>query len=297
MENDRQARAALAAIVSEIDPSDINAVRDTLLEAYPALVKIYGERAAQVALEFYMGVRDAQRVTAVFYPYLEPISESERTECIADVRREVGNLYSGKSDIGRFLSTMQGLATNRTMGLADRTLYALADADPAHPKVALVPHAGACGWCVLIGSRGFTNTEEAMGNMRHNGCKCTTVVDFDRKNPALTGYYPDDLKEYYYEAAHNQTFADEWNSMSEEERAKYVRRTRDRTGAIKEHPGDWGTYVRNRTLQEMNVLLGKTKASKKGAAGPDGVVHHVNVSSVWRHRWGGDSMKGGYMGF
>ena len=295
-ENDRQARAALAAIISGLDPSDINAIRDTMLEAYPALVKLYGERAAQVAMEFYIGVREAQRVTAVFYPYLEPMGESERTECIADVRREIGGLYSGKSDIGKFLSTMQGLATNRTMSFADRTLYSLANADPAHPKVALVPHAGACGWCILIGSRGFTNTEQAMENMRHDGCKCTTVIDFDRSNPALEGYYPDDLRQYYDEATHNQKFADEWNAMSKEERAKYVRRTRDRTGAIKEHPGDWGTYVRNRTVQEMNVLLGNTKSSKKGAASSDGFVHKVNVSTTWRHRWGGDSLRGGYMG-
>ena len=292
-ENDRQARAALAAIIAQLDPEDINGVRDTLLEAYPALVKLYGERAAQVALEFYAGVREAQKVPDLFYMSL-PTDEFELVEqdAVADVRREVGGLYSGKSTMDSFTSNMQKLATKRTIGMADTTLNQLAMADPAHPKVALVPHAGACGWCVLIGSRGFTNAEKAMDNMRHDGCKCTKVVDFDRKNPALQGYDPDELYGYYDDATRNEKFYEEWNAMSDEERSKYVRRVRDpHTGVVKEHPGDWSTYVRNRTVQEMNVLLGNTKQSKKGAVSSDGFIHHVDTSTIYKGHWGGTPIK------
>jgi len=102
-ENDRQAKAALASIVTALDPSDIDAIRDTMLEAYPALVKLYGVRAAQVALEFYKAVREAQGVSSWFMPELPPESDMyDEAEAIADVRREVGGLYSGKSTLDGF---------------------------------------------------------------------------------------------------------------------------------------------------------------------------------------------------
>ena len=290
-ENDRQANAAFAAIVAQFDPTDINGIRDALLVAYPALVKLYGRRAVQVAYEFYTNLRAEQRVTAWTVP--EPYFDEEEVEelCIADVRREVGGLYSGGTSLDAFTSKMQGLATKRTMDLSDYTLHALANADPAKPKVALIPHVGACAWCILLAARGFTNTKKNMDYMRHDACKCTVVVDFDRKNPSLEGYDPHDYYKIYDEATRNAKFHEEWLAMSDEERAKYVRRTKDRTGQVSERPGDWSTYARNRTLQEMNVLLGNTKASRKGAAGSDGIVHHVDTSSIWNGRWGGTPKK------
>lgn len=285
-ENDRQARAALAAIMSQLDQDDVDGIRNALLQSYPALVRLYGTRAAQVALEFYMGVREAQKVASPFYAYL-PTDEFEEVDeaAVADVRREVGGLYAGQSTLDSFTSTMQGLVTKRTMGMADSTLYALAQADPAHPKAAFVAHLGACGWCILMSSRGFTNTEEAANNMRHENCKCTVVVDFDRNNPALRGYDPGEHYAEYSRYANDPEFQkkvyDEWNAMSDEQRAKYVRRVRDRTGAVKEHPGDWSTYVRNRTVQEMNVNLGHTQKTWVDRYGsPRGASQQVTAGSA-----------------
>lgn len=265
-ENDRQARAALSAIIATLDPADVDGIRDALLEAYPALVRLYGTRAAQVALEFYTDLRKEQGVKLPFYAFIPTDDfDEDYAESIADVRREVGGLYSGKSNIDSFAARMKELATKRTMSMSDSTLHALANADPAHPKVALVPHAGACAWCVLIGSRGFGSTKQAMEHIRHDGCRCTTVVDFDKKNPALEGYDPRELYDWYAPYSGNMDFmhdlAEEWGSMSAEEKAKYVKRTRAKDGEVKEHPGDWSTYVRNRTLQEMNADMGHTNGS------------------------------------
>lgn len=258
-ENDRQARAALAAIVAQLDPADVDGIRDAMLEAYPTLVRLYGTRAAQVAMEFYSEARGISGVQSAFAPTL-PLSDmsGEVDEAEGDVRRLVGGLFDGKSTIGAFSAAMQQMASTRTMRMADSTIYALANADPAHPLVALVPHAGACGWCIMLGSRGFTNTKTAMEHMRHDGCKCEVVADFDTDNPALEGYDPDAMYQLYRESstdADMKQWQDEWNAMSSEERAKYVRRTRDRTGAIKEIPGDWSTYVRNRTVQNMGKYM------------------------------------------
>lgn len=261
-ENDRQARAALATVIARLDPADIDGIRDALLEAYPALVKLYGTRAAQVALEFYTGVREAQKVALPLYAYL-PTGEFEEVgqEAVTDVRREIGGLYSGESTISAFTSTMQGLATKRTMGMADSTLYALANADPAHPLFAMVPNAGACGWCVLMGARGFVDDKNTIGSRPHSNCKCTLVADFDTKNPALEGYDHEALHDVYTSANTPENMSEwykEWNAMTDDEKAKYVRRVKQKDGLVKEVPRDWSTYARNRTVQEMNRLMGKT---------------------------------------
>lgn len=259
-ENDRQARAALSAIVAAIGEDDIDALRDAMLEAYPALVRLYGERSAQVALEFYMGVREAQNVSTAYYATLPALElDSFYGETVSDVRREVGGLYSGASTISAFVSTMQDMATKRTMQLADSTLYSLSIADPTRPLFALIPNPDACAWCVMLGSRGFTNPDGALEHMRHDGCRCAIVADWDAKNPALEGYDRWKHFDVYYDAnteANKRKWLDEWYSMPKDEKAKYVRRRRDpKTGKVKEYPGDWSTYARNRMVQEMRKIM------------------------------------------
>ena len=57
-----------------------------------------------------------------------------------------------------------------------------------------MPHAGACPYCMMLGSRGLEyNSKKTVMASRHDGCGCTPVVDLDRKNPKLKGYDPDAL--------------------------------------------------------------------------------------------------------
>ena len=88
-------------------------------------------------------------------------------------------------------------AVQRAMGYADATIQGNAMADPAHPRWALVPHAGACDWCRMIGSRGFVFKSSATaGAERHPSCRCIPVADFS-DSPALDGYDPAALYDEY----------------------------------------------------------------------------------------------------
>lgn len=258
MENVSRCRSTLLKLVANLGTGNVDAMRDALIAAYPRLVSMFGSIAAQVTQEFYQNLRLSQ-VGAYLPQEAVPVPHFDDDVAIADVRREIGGMYSGKTTADAFASKIGDLAEKRVMQASDDMLEALANADPKNPKVALVPHPGACAWCVMIGSRGFTNNEDAMGNMRHDGCKCTTVVDFDKDNPALKGYDPNKYYEIYRQAAtreNDHRFLEDWQSMPLAERQRYVKRVRDpHTGKVKEYKGSWSAYKRNRTVQEMRRVM------------------------------------------
>ena len=93
---------------------------------------------------------------------------------------------------------LQGAADRMLMGRAESVLEAHARADPDKPLWAIVPQPGACAFCLTVASRGFKyRSESAAGRQRHDGCRCTPVVDHDTKNPALEGYDIKELEDLY----------------------------------------------------------------------------------------------------
>ena len=132
------------------------------------------------------------------------------------------------------------------MEQADATIIGNASRDPAHPLFALVPHAGACGFCIMLGSNGFVYHSRAKANAsRHPNCRCRPVVDFDTENPALAGYDPDAMHGAYSDAraAVEDDARAEWDAMSEEERAKWK----------VDGKGAYDHYLRNRIAAEMSA--------------------------------------------
>jgi hypothetical protein len=209
-----------------------------LSEVYAALVRKLGQYAAQVALEFYEALREQSGVTEEYTP---KAFEPDNAGLLAwDVSNQTA-------------AQLPGAAAQRVMQYADETIYANGSADPAHPAYALVPHAGACGWCLMIGSQGwFTKRKSAAENTRHANCKCTVVADFDTKTPALGGYDPVALQETYARAR-KSVEADaqsQWNAMGTSERAKY---TRSWHGG-KTRSGVYDAYLRNRITAEMTRI-------------------------------------------
>ena len=209
-----------------------------LSEVYAALVRKLGQYAAQVALEFYEALREQSGVTEEYTP---KAFEPDNAGLLAwDVSNQTA-------------AQLPGAAAQRVMQYADETIYANGSADPAHPAYALVPHAGACGWCLMIGSQGwFTKRKSAAENTRHANCKCTVVADFDTKTPALGGYDPVALQETYARArkAVEADAQSQWGAMGASERAKY---TRSWHGG-KAKSGVYDAYLRNRITAEMTRI-------------------------------------------
>lgn len=200
-------------------PND--AMRDALLDFYPSLVRKYGGAAASAACKFYSELREASGAAGAFAPTAEEPGDALAE---SDVRWAMGAQYAGASGRAGLSGALRGSATRRVYQHADRTLVRSAQRDPAHPKWAVVPHAGACAWCVMVGSRGFVyRSERTAALQRHDNCRCTPVVDFDRQSPRLDGYDPEAMREAYArceEAVHDDVNR-QWDAMSDAEKAKY----------------------------------------------------------------------------
>lgn len=260
--NDEMGRRELREVIERIGFSDIATLRDGLLDLFPALVSKYGDRAAQVAIEFYEAQRAASGIEGSYEVALVPMADERIAR--ADVRRSVGELFDGQSQQA-FVSAMAGYMTKRVMEQADEQLWDAMERDMVQGKACLVPHAGACGWCVLIASRGW-DLEHRIANMRHDNCKCTLVVDWG--DPSLDGY---DEAEYYriYKDADTKEnvskWLSEWESMSDEERSKYSPGVyRDKKKGVMDMKSGWANYRRNRTVQTMSRSMNAADSAHAG---------------------------------
>lgn len=176
-----QATSGLDLRTALVSASELEAI-------YKRIVEQCGYYAAQAAIEYYEAQRAAQAVVSVY---------------AATAAEGAANGLLAYDVMSYLLSPSWGLnigakAAQRTFERGDSTLFANAQADPAHPKWAIIPHAGACDWCKMLGSRGFDyRSGQTASAQRHSNCKCSVAVDFDVKNPKLEGYDPKSYLEAY----------------------------------------------------------------------------------------------------
>lgn len=217
----RLARAAVEALLAE-SPSP-----EELAAAYAEIVRAYGSAAAAAAVELYRSLRTEQ---------VPPTSY----EAVVFEPADAGLLAWDASHA----PSLPESSVQRVVGYADETLLRNADADPARPRWALVPHAGACAWCRLMASQGFVYSSEA-SVARHPNCVCTPVVDFDAASPSLEGYDPGALRDEYLLARTEveDTAREEWAAMSPEQRDAYKAKGR----------GAYDHFLRNRIVQAMGA--------------------------------------------
>ena len=237
----KQAILALEGEFSHLSGANL---KTALAARYSALVNTYGNTAAVCAVEFYSQLRALENLESAYEP--TAAEEIDNRVLVADVNRAISD---AKTPAGLY-NSLSGQGVRRAYEQVDTTLINNALLDPAHPKWALVPHIGACGWCVMIASQGFVYYSKAtVSRARHAHCKCASVVDFDVKNPKLQGYDPDTLYDTYakcrktIEADAKET----WKNMPAAEKAKYGTRSNGEKHSPYDH------YLRNRIANEMNT--------------------------------------------
>ena len=185
-----------------------------LTQVYQGLVKKLGTYAAQVALEFYRAQRELSQAAGEYE------AKAYAPDDTALLAYDAAHSTAGQ---------LPGIAVQRVLAYADETIYRNGAADPARPCYSIVPHPGACGWCLMVGSNAwFYRAKSSAESQRHPNCKCTVVADFDHDNPSLAGYDPAELAAKYDEAysATAGDIEDEWRGMTREERERYVRKNR-----------------------------------------------------------------------
>lgn len=233
-------QAEFSGLLAQLKDMPAAEIRAMLKALYPLIVEQYGSYAAVASMEFYEMVRE-QAQLPTRYDASAFIPDNEKL-----LAYDAGQLVTG-ADIEKMLADLQAQAIQRTMQYADETIYENARADPAHPKWALVPSAGACGWCQMIASRGFDYASKSkVENTRHPHCKCIPVIDFDTDNPSLEGYDPDALFSKYKSARDevDKTVWDEWEALTDEERARYGAKGR----------GAFDHFKRNKIVDAMTKL-------------------------------------------
>lgn len=193
----------------------------------------YGKVAADAAREFYSQARSEYMGDHPDMEEYEPnYGWDVPDEYVGqDLSKSVATQRGAKAvDYDALCRSMSGHMMKYPLLAADRTMMGNAVRDPAHPKWAFVPHVGACAWCCMIGSNGFTfNSEASAKAERHTNCTCPVVVDFDTENPALDGYDPVGIYDRFAEMGDTGGKL-EWGTALDE--ARFYDREWIRTGAI-----------------------------------------------------------------
>lgn len=219
--------------------------KSELAEVYAALVRKLGQYAAQVALEFYEQLREQADPEEQYTPKtFEPDNSGLLTW-------DANNMSYAQ---------LPGIAAQRVLQYADETVIRNARADPAHPRYVMVPHAGACGWCILTALQGMYS--------RHPNCRCSVEADFNAGKDVGVGEFGS-YEEYegyayrLYKRANSNISADaweKWNAMSKAEQAKYKRSYHNKSAM---QTGVYDVYKRNRLVAEINRLSGYSKHAKQ----------------------------------
>ncbi|MBQ9059060.1 MAG: hypothetical protein IJ125_07745 [Atopobiaceae bacterium] len=188
-----------------------------LSATYPKLLKAYGKTAADVARQFYQDTRDS------YYEDEDDVSDYvARTAAAIPDRWAQEDIVKASS---KGLDILPGRAVRHTMERADATIKTNIRRDPKKARWAVVPHPGACAWCILIAGNGWRYSYESVNAQRHDNCKCSVVADFDQDSPALEGYDPKAMQDAYAkcEETIHDSVDDLWNALSDEKRAKYLK--------------------------------------------------------------------------
>lgn len=197
------AQATLTSIFNSFTSDmSVRDIKKNLRELYPALVREYGDRAAQMALEYYESERTA---------YLEETNQDDdlynpgipNGVPLQYLHKDVDDTcarYHVKNQPESVYTALSGAASNRIMKMSDSTLAHAMKGDRLRPKWALVSRLLSCSWCSMISSFGFHynsayNVEKARHKPNPTACRCSVCVDFNHDDPRLKGYDPD--KMYY----------------------------------------------------------------------------------------------------
>lgn len=267
---------ALLARLAGLTPLD---QAEYLMANYPKLVRAYGKVAADVARQFYQESRDA---------WYEQTDE-EVSDFQAQCAPEIAEAWAHEDIRDAFedgLGYLPKVAVRRTMQRADQTIALNVRRDSASGRWAIVPHPGACGWCVMVASNGWAYSERSVNAQRHDGCKCSVVVDFDRDDPSLAGYDVDALRRQYAlgvdDAGGEEGIRAMWDALSPEEQARYRRKGRSAYDTFKTRQVSKAMDERaQRVSQYENHVRGLDALIKKATRGSS-----KKSSVLWQNRIG-----------
>lgn len=205
-------------------------LREFLMDPFTGIIAMYGEQAAYAAADYLFLTRslDDELAGLAFPDLAEPVSAQQATSSLywaTDVLRENDD------------PAVRMLALRRMGGVVNRLVLqpgrdtVLNATQSAGTGFARMPEPGACGFCLMLASRGGVYSKKSVLGVHryHDNCRCVGIeVKTDDDLPQL-----------------NKDLMDEWENFQE---------------IAEEHPGvfsfdvnGWSAYynaLRNGTLEE-----------------------------------------------
>lgn len=136
---------------------------------YPKLVQVYGRVAADVARQYYQAQRDEYGFDDEYLAISR--GGGDESWYLEDVANAYGQSSDGEEHALTTPDQLMGKAIQRVYERADYTLDQNMWSDPRDAQWAIVPHPGACGFCIMVGSNGFHYHSEASAlAQRHTNC-------------------------------------------------------------------------------------------------------------------------------
>lgn len=173
---------ALDRIMDTAHGAQGKAVKDLIINTIPEVVKAHGTVTAELTAELYALARTNAGLDDLFTP--EPLWDPNEQQIAGSLRWSLqpinGDSYTDE-DYRRALDRVRASMTRLMRQAESQTVMGNIRRDPGKPRYRRVPKAGACGWCMMIATRGYIYTEETVGgehNKYHDRCKCSSEPEY-----------------------------------------------------------------------------------------------------------------------
>ena len=247
------AQKKLAKALTKVEITDIAAARDEIIAIMDAILGPYTDNVAAIAATFYDGLREWSGVVDDFEA--EPISNRDPAATDGAVRAFMQTQVDGKP-FDELQTLLMERADYEVKRAANECIAANCKRDPKRPKWARIPTgADTCDFCIMLASRGFTYQSAETASHAHANCDCRIVPSWDKKNPAVEGYDPDE----YYEQYIDSGFKGGGSGGKSERAAK-----------------DLGNGGKFNGINEMNAYLEESKTLDELYARADEVLKEIN---------------------
>ena len=189
------AQKKLARALSKVEVTDIAAARDEIIAIMDTILGPYTDNVAAIAATFYDGLREWYGIDDGFEA--EAISNRDPAATEGAVRAFMETQVEGKpfEELQTLLMERSDYEVKRA---ANECVAANCKRDPRRPKWARVPTgADTCEFCIMLASRGFTYQSAETASHAHANCDCRIVPSWDKDNPSVEGYDPEEYYQQY----------------------------------------------------------------------------------------------------
>lgn len=158
-------------------------VADTLHDTMPALLDKYRLTAASIAADLYDMERDAVGAKGVFSAIVPELGDGGANEL-------VGWATSTAQTPDSLVELLEGGFDRRLWSAARSVYMGSAIADPAAGGWQRQTDGDACGFCVMLASRGTVYSESSADFASHDRCGCTAVIAWSGREVPVKPYTP-----------------------------------------------------------------------------------------------------------